>query len=75
VSLGLPQALSLHEGLVILIQILTGNIVLRKLPRNHFGGARIFGVLDTENNAGLERVTLFDQFFDTLRIRLARDNP
>ena len=37
--------------------------------RSHFGNARIFGVLYTEDNACLERIALFKQFFDGLGIR------
>jgi len=54
---------------LVLVQIFTGNNVLRNVVRSHFGNARIFGVLHTEDNACLERIPLLKQFFDALRIR------
>src|SRR6201984_332233 len=63
------EPLWLRDRFVVLVQILTGNIVLRNLAGSHFGNARIFGVLHTENNARLERISLFKQFFDALRVR------
>jgi hypothetical protein len=59
----------LRDRFVVLVQILTGNIVLRNLAGNHFGNARIFGVLHAEDNACLERIPLFKQFFHALRVR------
>jgi hypothetical protein len=55
---------------LVLVQILTGDIVLWDFMGLDFFHILIVCLLDTRHSAGLNNVSFLDQFVDALRIRL-----
>lgn len=58
------------RGQLVLVQILTGNIVLKDLLGMHFPRVFIAGFLYARHSAGLKNVSFFYQFIDAFRVRL-----
>ncbi len=54
----------------LVIEIFLWHVVLREFSRRNFRHIRVRCVLDTANDARLEGLSFFEEFFDTLRIRL-----
>ncbi len=55
--------------LLIVVQILLGNVVLRNLAGMNFADSGIVGFFDAAYDPSLEGISFFQQFVDALRIR------
>ena len=62
------SGLALIQPLFIFVQIFFGHVVLRNFVRMDFSRLIVLDMLDTRDDAGLERIPLLELFTDTFRI-------